>query len=145
MQCFVQSHLKGASHAYSELQTLGSSQHWLALAMLWQRYNNLVHHHRLLSAILRWLLVLITYSVDEGRKSVEQIPSSSSGQEQQLCLDALKLGANPTYSLKNNHLFLGCWLPSPHPLCLQPALGKTVDEGGKKQGSVMQSYHTWKW
>lgn len=79
-----------------------------------------------------WPLVRIPYSAAGGRRAVEQIPSSSSVQEQRPSSEVLKLGANPTSFLKNNHLFLGCWLPSPHPLCLQPPLGRTVDEGGKK-------------
>lgn len=78
-----------------------------------------------------WPPVLIPYSAAGGRRRVEQIPASSSVQKQRLCSDALKLGANPTSFLKNNHLFLGCLLPSPHPLCLQPTLGRTVDEGRK--------------
>lgn len=113
---FAQSHLKGASHAHSELQAT-IPYNMDSLLPCCDGGTTLQLTTCLESG---WPLVLISHPAAGGQGAIEHIPSSSSVQEQQLCSDALKPGANPTSFLKNNHPFLVCQLPSPHPLCLQP-------------------------
>lgn len=125
---FAQSHLKGASHAPGELQA--TIPYGMDSLLPCCAGGTTLQFTTCLES--GWPLVLTPYSAAGGQGTVEHIPSSSSAQEQQLCSDALKPGANPTSFLKNNPPFLVCQLPSPHPLCLQPSQGTTRDKGHQR-------------